>query len=220
MKQKRRLRQVKQVCDSYKSDEVFKQMYIDKPGSRIRGKFTFERRSKLVFCNIMKQGLLRWAKRWHFCEITLCRHHNLGQNIPPTNSSSSCQLEIKQVSTIFSIQSWISREGFKIVTQWNLSKDEIWLYIYFYAFLVISSHKTSFMKNSIKLFFLKPSSSEAERVSKQEIFTERKKADCRVTGARESPVFCILCLQESDWTIKITLLLLSGSGEIQRRKQT
>ena len=59
LKQKRRLRQVKQVCDSYKSDEVFKQMYVDKPGSRIRGKFTFERRSKLVFCNIMKQGLLR-----------------------------------------------------------------------------------------------------------------------------------------------------------------
>ena len=56
--QNRRLSLVTSVCNKYRNDTTHKYLYVDKPGSKIRGKFTFEPKSKLVLCNIMKQGHL------------------------------------------------------------------------------------------------------------------------------------------------------------------
>ena len=44
------------VCEKYKRNPSQHEKYILQPGRQIRGKFTFEPKSKLVFCNIMKQG--------------------------------------------------------------------------------------------------------------------------------------------------------------------
>ena len=44
------------VCEKYKRNPSQHEKYILEPGRQIRGKFTFEPKSKLVFCNIMKQG--------------------------------------------------------------------------------------------------------------------------------------------------------------------
>ena len=54
--QRQRLDLVNKVCQSYRDDHNFKNLYVDKPGSKIRGKFTLEPKSKLVMCNVMKQG--------------------------------------------------------------------------------------------------------------------------------------------------------------------
>ena len=54
--QRQRLDLVNKVCQSYRDDQNFKDLYVDKPGSKIRGKFTLEPKSKLVMCNVMKQG--------------------------------------------------------------------------------------------------------------------------------------------------------------------
>ena len=44
------------VCEKYKRNPSQHEKYILEPSRQIRGKFTFEPKSKLVFCNIMKQG--------------------------------------------------------------------------------------------------------------------------------------------------------------------
>ena len=44
------------VCEKYKRNPSQHEKYILQPARQIRGKFTFEPKSKLVFCNIMKQG--------------------------------------------------------------------------------------------------------------------------------------------------------------------
>ena len=54
--QSRRLNLVKNVCDSYRSDPDLNQLYVENPGKESRGKFTLEPKSKLVMCNVMKQG--------------------------------------------------------------------------------------------------------------------------------------------------------------------
>ena len=54
--QLRRLSLVNSVCNKYRNVSQHKYLYVDRPGSKIRGKFTFEPKSKLVLCNIMKQG--------------------------------------------------------------------------------------------------------------------------------------------------------------------
>ena len=60
--QRQRLDLVNKVCQSYRDDHNFKNLYVDKPGSKIRGKFTLEPKSKLVMCNVMKQGRrLQWC---------------------------------------------------------------------------------------------------------------------------------------------------------------
>ena len=60
--QRQRLDLVNKVCQSYRDDHNFKNLYVDKPGSKIRGKFTLEPKSKLVMCNVMKQGrMLQWC---------------------------------------------------------------------------------------------------------------------------------------------------------------
>ena len=60
--QRQRLDLVNKVCQSYRDDQNFKDLYVDKPGSKIRGKFTLEPKSKLVMCNVMKQGTTTWAR--------------------------------------------------------------------------------------------------------------------------------------------------------------
>ena len=60
--QRQRLDLVNKVCQSYRDDQNFKDLYVDKPGSKIRGKFTLGPKSKLVMCNVMKQGRgLQWC---------------------------------------------------------------------------------------------------------------------------------------------------------------
>ena len=54
--QSRRLNLVKNVCDGYRSDPDFNRLYVENPGKESRGKFTMEPKSKLVMCNVMKQG--------------------------------------------------------------------------------------------------------------------------------------------------------------------
>ena len=54
--QSRRLNLVKNVCDSYRSDPDLNRLYVENPGKESRGKFTLEPKSKLVMCNVMKQG--------------------------------------------------------------------------------------------------------------------------------------------------------------------
>ena len=54
--QSRRLDLVKNVCDSYRSDPDLNRLYVENPGKESRGKFTLEPKSKLVMCNVMKQG--------------------------------------------------------------------------------------------------------------------------------------------------------------------
>ena len=54
--QSRRLNLVKNVCDGYRSDPDFNRLYVENPGKESRGKFTLEPKSKLVMCNVMKQG--------------------------------------------------------------------------------------------------------------------------------------------------------------------
>ena len=53
-----RLKLMKNVCAAYNKNPEQREKYITKPGSKIRGKFTFEPKSKLVLCNTMKQGEL------------------------------------------------------------------------------------------------------------------------------------------------------------------
>ena len=57
--QSRRLDLVKNVCDSYRSDPDLNRLYVENPGKESRGKFTLEPKSKLVMCNVMKQGKTR-----------------------------------------------------------------------------------------------------------------------------------------------------------------
>ena len=59
--QSRRLDLVKNVCDSYRSDPDLNRLYVENPGKESRGKFTLEPKSKLVMCNVMKQGKTRPA---------------------------------------------------------------------------------------------------------------------------------------------------------------
>ena len=66
--QTRRLSLVTSVCNKYRNDTTHKYLYVDKPGSKIRGKFTFEPKSKLVLCNIMKQGHLCFLIRYLIVE--------------------------------------------------------------------------------------------------------------------------------------------------------
>ena len=54
--QRRRLSLVTSVCNKYRNDSKHKYLYVDKPGSKVWGKFTFEPKAKLTLCNIMKQG--------------------------------------------------------------------------------------------------------------------------------------------------------------------
>ena len=54
--QSRRLDLVKNVCDRYRSDPDLNRLYVENPGKESRGKFTLEPKSKLVMCNVMKQG--------------------------------------------------------------------------------------------------------------------------------------------------------------------
>ena len=54
--QSRRLNLVKNVCDGYRRDPDFNRLYVQNPGIEGRGKFTLEPKSKLVMCNVMKQG--------------------------------------------------------------------------------------------------------------------------------------------------------------------
>ena len=68
--QSRRLKLIKNVCASYNKNPDHREKYITKPGSKIRGKFTFEPKSKLVLCNTMKQGgacthFNNWTKQAH-----------------------------------------------------------------------------------------------------------------------------------------------------------
>ena len=68
--QRQRLDLVNKVCQSYRDDHNFKNLYVDKPGSKIRGKFTLEPKSKLVMCNVMKQGRwLQWCLDLDICSI-------------------------------------------------------------------------------------------------------------------------------------------------------
>ena len=55
--QTRRLALIENICDSYRKDPELRKEYVDDPGSQMKGKFTFEKNSRMVFCNIMKQGL-------------------------------------------------------------------------------------------------------------------------------------------------------------------
>lgn len=59
--QNKRFELIKNVCERYNRSQQLREKYIVKPGSQIRGKFTFEPSAKLVFCNIMKQGTTTWA---------------------------------------------------------------------------------------------------------------------------------------------------------------
>ena len=59
--QSRRLNLVKNVCESYRGNPHFNRVYVQNPGKNIRGKFTFEPKSKLVMCNVMKQGKLNFS---------------------------------------------------------------------------------------------------------------------------------------------------------------
>ena len=54
--QSERFELLSSVCEKYKRTPSQHEKYILQPGRQIRGKFTFEPKSKLVFCNIMKQG--------------------------------------------------------------------------------------------------------------------------------------------------------------------
>ena len=54
--QRQRFSLLSAVCEKYKRNPSQHEKYILEPGRQIRGKFTFEPKSKLVFCNIMKQG--------------------------------------------------------------------------------------------------------------------------------------------------------------------
>ena len=54
--QSRRLNLVKNVCDGYREDPDFNRLYVQNPEREGRGKFTLEPKSKLVMCNVMKQG--------------------------------------------------------------------------------------------------------------------------------------------------------------------
>lgn len=54
--QNKRLKLVNSVCANYKEDTNLNKNYILDPGSKIKGKFTLEPKSKLLLCNVMKQG--------------------------------------------------------------------------------------------------------------------------------------------------------------------
>ena len=62
--QSRRLDLVKNVCDSYRSDPDLNRLYVENPGKESRGKFTLEPKSKLVMCNVMKQGEIISIIEW------------------------------------------------------------------------------------------------------------------------------------------------------------
>ena len=60
--QQERLKTMVTVCEKYKEHSNYFSEYVEKPGGRIRGKFTMEPKSKLVMCNTMKQGTTTWAR--------------------------------------------------------------------------------------------------------------------------------------------------------------
>ena len=60
--QKQRLATLEAVCEKYKNDLEFNTVYVEKPGEKMKGKFTLEPRGKMVMCNTMKQGTTTWAR--------------------------------------------------------------------------------------------------------------------------------------------------------------
>ena len=47
---------MKSVCENYEKDSKLNKNYILTPGSKLKGKYTLEPKSKLLLCNVMKQG--------------------------------------------------------------------------------------------------------------------------------------------------------------------
>ena len=94
--QKQRLATLEAVCEKYKNDLVFNTAYVEKPGEKMKGKFTLEPRGKMVMCNTMKQGTTTWARI--FLQLYLPKAVNWSKQSPQFSPFSvGYQVKLQQV---------------------------------------------------------------------------------------------------------------------------